>query len=732
MGNAEYEFEVHPSIGVARVGDSTTEFYLAPESIGGRPIACDRQGNATLAGGVPVPVEHYKDARLRVKRQGARFRVVRYPKGDRSGPGVELTLDDPDVASLEWTVHVANKKAAWYNFAELLGDLYYSGSYDPTNSYAAKQVEPRNAGVTGSARQGLIIDPGPRTLTGSRARAEFSRSTVPADYPHASFPSYSGPGGRPSQGYPIDTLGEALTDDAGRLVVIGAYGRAGGDEPISSYAGANTWYDDIADGAITCRLTLKTGEVFDLRAWVIIGSPKFAPELVNVTTLDDILFDVGVRYHGLVPGLFDRSTGGWNPNYKASFEHDILPIIERMGGYQWVANVQSMTAASTLRFDPREAGEQNRANRESFFAQFRNPDAPQSLWASNRTPALPLNSGTNSVTNQLVVKFSTLTQAQYFLLGQWARGLFTCGADASPAGVNPLDRASVGNAVGEPMSPGIEVTWSLRNPTLYERPYRIKHRHDAAYYRTNGLDPAENETEPKDPASFEGLGCEPGDLTKRMAIPWQADFFQCTLQYVNFSNPAINKLNGIPLPPTYYAYWWPPQSPWNVIAGGDTAAAQAATGVPAGLQVNFARGINSFVDMITGWKYLGFIHNQADGQHRAWYPYFVEVERNDGRFAMASVAVGGIGNVLNATNVTFQAAWFLRDEFADDPATVLHAVAEATQHPAPVGVGVTPRQATAPVAAPAAPAAPADDDERPRRIVADPKLGLPRTGHVVR
>jgi L-lysine 6-oxidase len=199
MGNAEYEFEVHPSIGVARVGDSTTEFYLAPESIGGRPIACDRQGNATLAGGVPVPVEHYKDARLRVKRQGARFRVVRYPKGDRSGPGVELTLDDPDVASLEWTVHVANKKAAWYNFAELLGDLYSRGSYDPTNSYAAKQVEPRNAGVTGSARQGLIIDPGPRTLTGARARAEFSRSTVPADYPRRSRAA-AGRAGGPRRG----------------------------------------------------------------------------------------------------------------------------------------------------------------------------------------------------------------------------------------------------------------------------------------------------------------------------------------------------------------------------------------------------------------------------------------------------------------------------------------------------------------------------------------------------
>lgn len=704
MKQQEYRYEVHPSIGVARVGDSTTDFYLAPDSIGGRPLDCDAQGNPVLVDGAPVPVTRYKDAKLRVKRQGARFRVLRYPKDDPHAEGVEVTLADEDIADIAWTVHVANKKAAWYNFAELLGNLYYTGSYDPTNSYAAKHVDLRNAGVTGDARQGLIIDPGPRTLRGARARAEFSRHTIPADYPRGSFPTYSGPGGRPSQGYAINTLGEAVTDDVGRLVVVGAYGRAGGDEPISSYAGADTWHDDIADGAVTCRLTLKTGETLELRAWVIIGSPKFAPELVNVTTLDDILYDVGVRYHGLVPALYDRARGpeGWNPDYEASYEDDIRPILERMGGYQWVANVQAMTVVAAPPFDTRDASEANRANRESLLAQFRRLDASQTLWADNRAPAMPLNSGTNSVTNELLVKFSTLTATQYFLLGQWARGRFVAERRPPPVGVSALDRASVGNAVGEPMSPGIEVTWSLRNPTLYERPYRIKHRHDEAWYREHGLDPDENETEPVAPDAVVGHGCEPGDLTKRMAIPWQADFFQCTLQYVNFTDPTINKLNGIPMPPTYYAYWWPPQSPWDVIVGADTLAAQAAAGAPAGVQVNYARGINSFVDMITGWKYLGFIHNQTEGPYRDWYAYFVEVERRDDRFATASVAVGAMSNVLNATNVTFMPAWFLRDDFADDgDAALLKAGAHM-------------------------------DDERPRRITAHPKLGLPRSGHILR
>ena len=56
-----------------------------------------------------------------------------------------------------------------------------------------------------------------------------------------------------------------------------------------------------------------------------------------------------------------------------------------------------------------------------------------------------------------------------------------------------------------------------------------------------------------------GDGCEAGDLTKRMAIPWQADFFDCTVQDVNFttsvSNKAVSNMNMIPLAPTFYAYW---------------------------------------------------------------------------------------------------------------------------------------------------------------------------------
>jgi L-lysine 6-oxidase len=221
--------------------------------------------------------------------------------------------------------------------------------------------------------------------------------------------------------------------------------------------------------------------------------------------------------------------------------------------------------------------------------------------------------------------------------------------------VTALDRASVGNCVGWPMCPGIEVTWSLLNPNLYEAPYRIRHRHDETFYSVHGLSPSEDET-------ADGLGCEPGDLTKRMAIPWQADFFQCTVQYVNFTDPDVNKEGGIPKPPTYYAYWWPPQSPMFVLSGDQDAPSQAETGLPAGYQVYYPRGVNSFAQMIVAWPYLGFVVNQNTSDACDAYPYFVERERDHRRFVSTSVAVGAVDNFVNATDGVFWPMYFLRSD----------------------------------------------------------------------
>src|SRR4051812_14795425 len=110
-----YSYRIEPSIGVARLGDSepadsgsVNYFYLSPATIGGRPIECDQFGNAKS----PPEALRYKDDKMRVRRQGAKFRIMRH---DDAIPGAEpVEIKHGPGVSIEWTVHVANKKAAWY------------------------------------------------------------------------------------------------------------------------------------------------------------------------------------------------------------------------------------------------------------------------------------------------------------------------------------------------------------------------------------------------------------------------------------------------------------------------------------------------------------------------------------------------------------------------------------------------------------------------------------------
>ena len=54
-------------------------------------------------------------------------------------------------------------------------------------------------------------------------------------------------------------------------------------------------------------------------------------------------------------------------------------------------------------------------------------NGPNTLFSKEGAPLMPLNSGDNSVTNQLIYKFLTLTPTQYFFLHQWAVGKFDPG-----------------------------------------------------------------------------------------------------------------------------------------------------------------------------------------------------------------------------------------------------------------------------------------------------------------
>ncbi|MBL4705302.1 MAG: CTQ-dependent lysine 6-oxidase LodA, partial [Flavobacteriales bacterium] len=493
--------------------------------------------------------------------------------------------------------------------------------------------------------------------------------SVPSDYKHASYPRDD-----VSAGTPIRTLGDLKTDSDGRLIVLGGYGNAGGNEPLTSYGGSDTWHDDISDGPVYCTITFKDkSDPIEVQAWIIVGSPDFAPEIVNISTLSDSMFDVAVQHFSLVPKMYND--GDFNTSYKVNYQRDILPIIQRISGYQWVANVQSMMAFTSNIFDFSDPSTKNKANRENYFSYFRKLDdksngredqSQQQLFKENGDdifPMMPLNSGSNSVSNETIVKFLALDNTQYFMLSQWANGSFENKPNYTPFPVSSMDQASVGNCVGLPMCPGIEVTWSLQNPKVYSSAYTIWDEKGPEGYNRTGLTPSRDECD--------GGGCQPGDLTKRMACPWQADFFQCTVQLINFTNSSFNKAlkvetehikierkwleTGIsytddqllvskpvnkPLPPTYYSYWWPPQSPWDVITGDLTLEDQQQSHLPAGQQMNYARGINSFTQMVEHWSALAFIRN--NNAKDEGFPYFTETERTNELFSYKEIGVGQV------------------------------------------------------------------------------------------
>ena len=380
-------YKIHPGIGIARLGNSPEAFCISPEKPTVLPTACDAQGNPLLSpdGQSELTIKTFKDAQGRIKRQAARFQVYVYDEDDPEGRPLKLGDkikgggNDGVLVDIQWQVYLANKKAIWYEFDQLEGE----------HGYAAGHAR-RNADITDSnERQHLIIDPGPQVVNGTdRRRADFSRNN---DLYAPTFP----PELQPES---IDTLGDILTDDAGRLLVLGGHGHSGsylfnefGQPRINSYANNDGWFDDTSDGPVMARLVMFSPSVQQVRfidveypAWVIAGYPAYVPAILDMVVLEEVLYDLAIRDFAYrtdlygEPGTFDdpphinpRDTGAlvhwkastleWNPDYKPWFYRDIWPILFRPDQFDWLANVlaqsnypHNQTARGS--FDPNKLG----------------------------------------------------------------------------------------------------------------------------------------------------------------------------------------------------------------------------------------------------------------------------------------------------------------------------------------------------------------------------------------
>src|SRR5215204_5557410 len=114
-------YRIHPSIGIARVGDSPDEYFVGSGAPGVPP-------SLNRPDAPHDPNSGYKDDQGRIKRQGARFRIYEYTLDD-AGTTTKVREITADEAQIEWEVHLANRKAAAPEFSadEESGDRRNNG-----------------------------------------------------------------------------------------------------------------------------------------------------------------------------------------------------------------------------------------------------------------------------------------------------------------------------------------------------------------------------------------------------------------------------------------------------------------------------------------------------------------------------------------------------------------------------------------------------------------------------
>lgn len=513
---------IHPGIGIARLGNSRDEYFIGPETIE-PPV---------------VNAGSRRDASGAIKRQAASFRIYGYNCDDELVG--ELTLD---AAEIEWTAHLANRKAQWYEFEKAL-DI---------DDAAQTQVRLRNADVAQGERETLVIDAGPRKISGRAV----------------SGPAHAFEGGM-FQNTPV-SLGELRTDYAGRLLVLGGFGHSGSPTGMPIYnpnvtnhfANAAGWFDDTSDGPVSAVVKVCGVEIPVEPAWVVVAQPDFSPNTVGWRTLYDLLTDTYQQC-------------GWLPTpSQVSFTRDILPVLQRLSGLQWVNKGFATLFGHGAPYDfnnPLLLAKLSRADetfshlRKHVFQAFRAAD--NDIHEPTTWPWL--YGDTFGGEEALAQDHLSPSIYRSQLLMKWVKGEFNADwnpdhkpshtLDDVPLADQPamLDRAALHFCLADAFHPGIELSWPMRHASLYSAPFRIKTMPEGEPLPDYG--PVLNQA--KALAADGPLNAQPpGGLSRWMALPWQVDAVGCRSGYDSDYDPYL---------PTF----WPARVPNQVLT---EASYQAST-----------------------------------------------------------------------------------------------------------------------------------------------------------
>lgn len=496
---------IYPPIGIARVGNSPDEFYFSPEVPDPRPEAPG----------------FYRDASGALKREAARFRL--YGLNAAGQAVVELTADN---AEIEWAATLANTKAAWYQFQIAL---------DIPEAITAPLSFLRNMAV--ADRSLLSITPGERQISGRDQQG----------------PAHAFANGR-FMGTEV-YLGELRTDAQGRLIVLGGHGKAASYNGAAAITFANNegWHDDVADGPVNASVRYQGQDLPVDPAWVVVAPPNYAPQQKSVRTMWDLQRDLFVAQGSLAAPL------------RPSFQHDIRPIFERLSRLQWVNagfaaafGWGGSTPFSQAEWMARLASpaEETREWRRTLFNQFR--QFKRDAWAPSPWPwlygdAMSVPPAENPRQN------AALSNLQLRFLRQWAEGDFD--ADYDPLALPPacidevplvdqpdcLTRAAMEFCLADAFHPGCEMTWPMRQSTMYMAPFRLAHQPQG------WVEPDYGGVLTPDAISGPCGAQAAGGISRWMAVPWQTDTASCRSGYQKSYDPYV---------PTF----WPARVPNQVLS----------------------------------------------------------------------------------------------------------------------------------------------------------------------
>ena len=508
---------IYPSIGVTRVGNSE-EYFIGPL--------------------VPEPdvkkdENFYRDSTGKLKRQAAEFRIYGL---NAKGIAIKELTADPDY-EIEWSCHLANQKAAWYQF-QLALDVPEASKPEYLNSFK------RNVTVTD--RQALIIDGGKQSISKNGDKVIFK-----------------------DKFYQVNEdvyLGEMFfeTESNKRLTLLGGKGVAKNinKEIAITFANNDGWYDDISDGPVTAKVKYQDKELTVQPAWVICAPPDYAPMQKSVRTMWDLMRDLAVS-NKMIPKPL-----------KPSFTDDIYPVFKRMTDLQWVNAGFAKTFGTFGAYDfsledwilkLKDGSNENQEFRRQMFNQFRQFELPGSQspalwpWLYGDSIEIPAEGSPR--------QHCTLSKLQLDFLCQWVDGDFIDDWDKkSPKLINPIDidsylveqqpdiltKAAMDFCLADAFHPGCEMTWPVRQPSMYMSAFRFKHDNE-----TKNLEDSIEWGPLLTPSIVTAMdnpfqGQVAGGITRWMAIPWQTDTSSCRDGYdVTYD--------------TYVPTFWPARVPNNIL-----------------------------------------------------------------------------------------------------------------------------------------------------------------------